>query len=113
MFDNRNLYASQLNVKRQIFEETVNLIFEKVTNQQALDKTSNSILEALLVGVATNREYLRTLESPVVRRYYEQMLSHEAFSEENLKAGLSGTVKVNNRLDAAKQIFSGQNAQQW
>ena len=109
MFDNRNLYAHQLDIKKQLFEETINLIFEKIANRDVLTKTSNVILEALLVGVATNLDYLKNLDASYVKQLYEQMLNQDAFSEANLRSGLSGTEKVNNRLNTAKQIFSNQN----
>lgn len=109
MFENKQPNAFILNNKRQLFLRTVNVIFDKMTSGDALSKTSISVVEAVLIGVAKNIDFLENIEAHEIQIRFASLMASAPFSEENLRAGLSGKDKVNERLNMSKIIFSPQN----
>lgn len=107
MDDNKNLASEFLEEKRALFNRTVDLVFKKIFDGKAPLKISITVLEALLVGVSFNLDYLEAQTSGKVKGLCEKLLSHEELSEEKLSEGLSGKARVIDRLTAAKQTLSG------
>ena len=106
MFDNRTLKLQQLNEKRDLFKNTVEIIFHNMTKEKSIEKTSNVFIEALLFGVGKNIKYLANQKKEKLVQLFNQLKIDDNFSEENLREGLASKVKVHNRLTAAKKIFS-------
>lgn len=107
MDDNKNCVPDVIEQKRILFNRTVNIVFKKVFEGKAPPKIPISVLEALLVGVSFNLEYLEAQTAGQVKALYEKLLSNEELSEEKLSEGLSGKTRVINRLTAAVQVLSG------
>lgn len=108
MQDNKNPTDEFIDKKRRIFHETVDCIDKKIFNRKAPPtKISVTVLEAILVGVEKNLDFLSTQSPDKVRKLYEKMINHSKFSEASLKEGLSKKPKVIDRLKLAIQIFSG------
>ena len=106
MHENRKISESVLADKSYYFYKTIDLIFEKITNCGVMDKTTNTIVEAIMVGVAKNLDKLKEQSNEEVKILYDRILDSESFSQENLAYGLSGKEKVNNRLNTSISIFS-------
>jgi hypothetical protein len=107
MSDNRNPQESFLNEKKKLFERTVNVILKKLFEGKVTPKITVTILEALLVGISENLNQLEAENNTIIKRKYHDLQMHEEFSDQKLSEGLSGKMRVINRLDAAISIFRG------
>jgi len=66
-----------------------------------------SVLEAIIIGISFNLDYLESISDTQVYKMYETLLKQDEFSEENLMADLSGKTRLIGRIDVARAIFSG------
>lgn len=110
MKDNKDLDTQSLEEKKKLFNRTVDIVFKKVFEGKAPPKTpkmSITVLEALMIGVSFNLDYLESQTDDHVKSLYKDLRDHEELSEERLSEGLSGKARVIGRLNAAKQVFSG------
>lgn len=101
----QNVSMEDIEEFRDVFQRTIDLIYQKILDSAPLPKLSKATTEALFVGIAKN---ITTLESEtkneLVLRY--NMLRHnELFSVESLKEGLAQKERVINRLNKAIEIF--------
>ena len=71
------------------------------------EKVSKSVIEAVLIGVGKNLDYLDALSIPECQALLETLKNDELFSVDSLKEGLSQKGKVTSRINRAIQIFSG------
>jgi hypothetical protein len=92
---------------KRIFQSSVDLIYNSITNKKALEKTSNAFMDALMYGVFKNIETLKNKQPITLRKYYNRLKANRNFSEENLSESIMKKEKVFNRLKAAEKIFSG------
>ncbi|MFC7292448.1 DUF262 domain-containing protein [Hirschia litorea] len=92
--------------KEQLFIETIDITYDKVFRGEAPEKINISIIEAVLVGVASNLEYLKALPSSECVDKYTKLVNLEPFSAEKLKEGLSGKPRVIERMQTAIDVFS-------
>lgn len=94
-----------LESKKKLFKRTIDCInkFE----QKLTKRTPTTLLEAMLVGISKNLEYLEKKSSSELFNLYEKLESHPDFSEESFKEGLSKKPRVLARLKTAIRIFSG------
>lgn len=103
---NRNPSDAELARLRDLFERTVACITEKAFSGKPPGKLPITVLEALMVGVASNLPFLELLDAQEVARRAETMTADEGFSEAALAEGLSKKNKVDERMLAAIRIFS-------
>jgi hypothetical protein len=96
-----------LEQKKELFTRTVDCAFDKIFGKEPPPKLPITILEAVLVGVAKNLDSLVAMPAPDVRARYDQLGSHQEFSELALKEGLSKKPRVIARLNTATRIFAG------
>lgn len=106
MNNHKKASDKELDEKRTIFNRTVAVIYEKISDSKSLPKISIALLEALMVGIASNIEHLEKTGKSVIQKYYENIKNDINFSEANLREGLSSKEKVISRLSVAKKIFS-------
>ena len=106
MADKRNPSDNFLNDKRELFLNTVDLIYKKIFAGKIPSKLTVTILEATLVGISRNLNKLKGLTELDVQKLHQELLNHEEFSEKKLSEGLSGKARVVNRLTASIKIFS-------
>jgi len=92
--------------KTELFNRTVELIYQKVFAANVPTKISISVLEATLVGVAKNINKLEKLDVEAVQKKYKKLLDNEEFSDEKLSEGLSGKPRVLARMGAAIEAFA-------
>ncbi|MEX2492300.1 MAG: DUF262 domain-containing protein [Nitrospirales bacterium] len=92
--------------KRNLFEETINLIYKKLFDGKAPSKLSVTYLEALLVGVASNLNSVSNKPKNALTSRYNKLISHEEFTEQKLREGLSKRQRVIARMNAAIESFT-------
>ena len=97
-----------LDRKEELFRRTVNLVSAALFEEDPDNRRGISLLEATLVGVSLNLEYLESLPLTEVRRMFRELLDSEEFSENRLREGLSSTRRTLERLSTAERVFSGQ-----
>lgn len=106
MQERRNLSSDLIATKNKLFRQTVQCIDEKIFEKKSPPKLSTTVIEAILVGVGKNIDYLSSQPASTVKSYYHSMISHEEFSEASLKEGLSKKTRVISRIDIAIKAFS-------
>lgn len=108
MHEHRNADETFIANKRRLFERTVSCINDKIFSDASPPAMPLTIMEAVLVGVASNIDLLDELDGNDVSRRYDALMNHDRFSEDELAEGLSKKPKVDERLDTAIRIFAGQ-----
>ncbi|MFN6339661.1 MAG: DUF262 domain-containing protein [Cyanobacteriota bacterium] len=106
MADNRSMNAGDLDLKRIIFEDSLNIVFSKIFDSKAPGKLPLSVMEATLVGVAKNLPTLKHEDTNQIKKKFSIMLEDDEFSQEKLNEGLSGKERVKGRIMAAVSSFS-------
>lgn len=107
MSSHRNEKESDLQVKRDLFKGVVELIFNKISDNQELPKrTSNAFIDALLFGIAKNLTTIKKLDDKAIKGLYEKLCKENAFSKKSLLEGTMKVVKVSQRLKKSQRVFS-------
>jgi len=107
MHEHQNPVPDFLKQKKMLFTQTVDCVFDKIFAKEPPLKLPTTILEAVLVGVSKSVDSLRAMEATLVRSRFDEMRSHQEFSELALKEGLSKKQRVITRLNTATRIFAG------
>lgn len=108
MADHRNPSLKFLTEKRALFNRTVDIVFKSVFNGKIPDQLSTTVLEAILVGVSLNIDFVESQPNTNVNKMYKKLLKDEELTDDKLREGLAGKDRVIGRISAAKRIFSGQ-----
>lgn len=108
MDDNRNPSDEFISNKRLLFERVIDLIFIKILDSKKIPNISKATIEGLFVGVANNINNLDNVDNQELINYYQNLRGDDLYSIESLKEGLSQKEKVINRINRAKEIFTGQ-----
>lgn len=108
MSDNRFPSDEFLQSKTEVFDKTIHLVLRNVfDNIPPTTKISNTVLEALLVGVSLNIDFLEKKTGKYTKSLYRKLLARREFSEKELVEGLAAKSKVIKRLSVAQKVFSG------
>jgi hypothetical protein len=91
---------------RKLFEETTEQISIKIFESKPPKKLPITILESLMIGVATNLDHVKGVSVAKMQQKYGTLLASPTFSEAALREGLSKKPRVSERLDVAIEIFS-------
>jgi hypothetical protein len=102
----RNASDARLADFRAAFVGAVEFIDQKIFDSASPPKLSVTLLEALLVGVAANRQNIDALSPKDAKAAFARLSADEAFSEPALREGLSKRARVVDRLKRAVEIFS-------
>lgn len=108
MMKHREPSEDFLSAKKSIFNRTVRVVNNSIFEGHSSERPGISVLEATLVGVSLNLDFVDTLDNARVRQMYEELLNSEEFSDARLREGLSGTRRVLERMSTAERVFSGQ-----
>ncbi len=108
MSKNRNPGDSFLTAKKNLFNRTIDVVYKSIFEGKPPRKLSTSVLEAILVGVSFNVEFVESQPTSKIKSMYDKLLAHEEFSDKKLSEGLSGKERVIGRMSTAKRVFSGQ-----
>ncbi|WP_405280487.1 DUF262 domain-containing protein [Cobetia sp. Ld8] len=101
---NRNPSEQFLDSKKVLFNRTVQLINSSILRDE--DRIGSSTLEALLVGVATNIDYLESLDQRRLRVMFDNLKSSASLAPAYLSEGIAKKTKVEERISTSIQIFS-------
>lgn len=106
MADLRNISTDISDQKTETFIRTVRIV-QKIKQELADSQWSRTILEAVMHGVGTNVSLLETVKTEELLKRLEKLRDSPSFSSGELKDDLSRKDKVENRLNDAQRIFSG------
>jgi len=107
MEKNRYLSDGEIEKKRLLFTRTLNIVSEKVFQGKYPTKISTTILEALLVGISLNLDYLEKANVTKIQEMFVRLQAREELSDAKLREGLAGRTRVIERFKAAEEAFSG------
>jgi len=107
-FMHENRFADELRISEwtNLFNTTVDFVFEKLMERTLPKRLPMTILESLLVGTARNISTLKALPVAKAQAKYHALLHDAAFSEDALTEGLAKKEKVVARLKRAIDIMS-------
>lgn len=105
MFEKR-YKENEISRKKALFEATVELIYNRISNERPLSKISNVIVETLMFGIAKNIETLKQKKISIVKKRYMKLLDDSSLSDESIREAIMKKEKVIKRLNTAKRIFS-------
>lgn len=103
---NRNLAVGRVADKKDLFTRVVHVVKEKLGDEIAKGKLNLSLFEALLVGVARNINMIEHITTADALQRLNALKADDEFSEEKLVEGLSKTVRVLGRINAAIKTFA-------
>lgn len=106
MYQYRHADDDWIEEKRKLFERTVKVLGTKVFKKMPPSRIPTSVLEASLVGIAVNIDFLEGAASTDVKQRYSKLTKHDQFTDEAVAEGLSKKDKVNSRFAVAIEIFS-------
>lgn len=106
MYGHRNAGDDFIEEKRSLFARTVAIFSERIFPKGPDGRVPTSVLEAALVAVATNIDFVETLSRAEVQKRYNALRKSDQFTDEAVAEGLSKKDKVDARFDVANEIFS-------
>lgn len=106
MRKNQNPSQTFLEKKEVVFDQTTNLIYEKMFQKKPPKKLSLTLMESMLVGVSANLETLSLKTAQELNDLYVSLVHEPEFSEDALVEGLAQKRKVTDRLNKAILVFS-------
>jgi hypothetical protein len=106
MQEHRNPTQEFLAGKAELFHRTTDFIASKVFRGKPPTKLPVTVLEALLVGAASNIDFVEDLTEARAAARYRTLVDHADFSDAALAEGLSKRPKVNDRMRTAIKMFS-------
>ena len=107
MEEHRNPENSFLTDKGNLFKRTIDVVYKSVFEGKPPRKLSTSVLEAILVGISFNLDFVESQPTSRIKAMYDKLLAQEEFSEKKLREGLAGKDRVIGRMSTAKRVFSG------
>lgn len=105
MFDKRNVDTDELEAKKQMFNSVASAMKE-IFIDHVPSRLPGTVLEAAMVGIASNLQHISELSPEGKRVRFEQLRAHQSLSAEFLAEGLSKPDRVSARLNAAIEIFA-------
>lgn len=111
MYDKRFSDNDFIELKRQLFKDTVDILYEKIADGEPLQrklsngKVSNALMEALLIGVARNLPKAADKNKTQLKSAFTKIIGDDAFSEKSLSEAIMKGEKVTTRLSVATRSF--------
>ena len=96
---------ADIETRKSNLERALAVVYEKALGSEPLPRLSKATVEAIFVAVIKNIEKVEAMPAAEVARRYMLLRSHDEFSVESLKEGLSEATKVTSRLNTAIGIF--------
>lgn len=106
MHDNQNASVEWIETRKKMFVVVVGFMDSQIFGRKPPPKLSITFLEALLVGIGLNLPEVCDMSNDEAKERYQRLRVHEDFGDVALREGLSKRVRVIERLDTAKEIFS-------
>ncbi len=95
-----------LRQKHQLFERTVDIIFDRITRGAALPKLSKATIEAVFVGIGRNIDSVEEKTKPQLKAMFKSLRVSDEFSPDNLKNAITTKSKLIARMNRAVRIFA-------
>lgn len=105
MSDHKDDSHAEIERRRQLALEVLASVRDKLPGLFSGKRRPLAVVEALLVGVATNLDKVRRASAGDMAAAFDVMLADEEFSEEKLRGGLANSERVKGRIDAAVAAF--------
>lgn len=102
----KNFDDDELHTNLNLFNRTVDVIFNRITSGAALPKLSKATCEALFVGVGRNIEMAEAKTKPQLKAKFKELRTAEEFSLENLKNAITTKPKLIARMNRAVNVFA-------
>jgi uncharacterized protein with ParB-like and HNH nuclease domain len=106
MFAHRHAEKDFIDEHINLFSRVTKFLAEKIFTERPSQKIPSTVLEALMVGVASNISEIEGISIEDAQARYAALRADESVSESSLAEGLSKKDKVDRRLNAAIRIFS-------
>ena len=106
MYDRRNASESVIAEHKSLFTRVANVLAEKIVSERPAPRMPGTVIEAVMVGVASNLEHMEMISADDARALFDVFRQDGSISDAELAEGLSKKDKVKARLDAAVEIFS-------
>jgi len=97
----------EIESKKQLFEKTIDLTYEKILGKKDLTGVSKAVIDALFVAIAKNIDYIENLSPNESLNLYKKLRNDDLFSIDRLKEGIAQKGRVQARINRAIEIFSG------
>ncbi|ASZ11187.1 DUF262 domain-containing protein [Chitinophaga pendula] len=107
MFDHKKSPSKEIEKRRKYFIRTIDLAYTKVFDGKPVDKLSKTALEAVLVGIGSNLDYIDSITKKEATALLAKFRIAPEFSADSLKEGLSAKARVISRIKRSIEIFSG------
>lgn len=102
----RNIDQVEVLQKKEIFNRTIDLISNKILENDILPSLSKATIEGLFIGISKNIDALESKTTEELKSAFTEFRNDINYSVENLKEGLSAKGKVILRLESAIRIFT-------
>lgn len=102
----RRFDETERDARLSLFNRTVDIIFNRITDGAVLPKISKATSEALFVGVARNIDAVERKTKPQLKQMFKNLRTSEEFTLENLKNAITTKIKLIARMDRAVNVFS-------
>ena len=106
MFAHRAADESFIEKHVRLFERVTEFLAEKVISERPVPRLPGTVLEAVMIGVASNIDHIEGMTAAEARERYERMLNDDSVSPTSLAEGLSKKDKVDSRIDTAIRVFT-------
>lgn len=100
MEDNKDLTEEGITEFKTLFNDTIN-IANRINEQ--ID--SKNISEAILIGIAKNKDKLLSYTKEQINKIYSDIIAEKEFSEDAMKEGLGAKDKVIGRIEKSIELF--------
>lgn len=95
-----------INEFNRTYTRTIDLLSDNIMDGQPLPKLSKATMESVLIGIASNLDYLDGKTPLELKQHFTNLRQDPLFNLEALKEGLAQKDKVNGRISRAIEIFS-------
>lgn len=106
MSGHRDANSQTLETHTDLFNRTVRVISEKAITERPAPRMPGTVLEAVMIGVATNLAHLEGSSASHVQQLLAKFRADNSISDTELAEGLSKKDKVDARFNAAIKIFA-------
>lgn len=106
MFLHRNADDKFIEEHTQLFSKVARFLAEKLLIERPAPRMPGTVLEALMIGVASNIDAIEQMSAEDAKARFEEFRADGSVSEASLAEGLSKRDKVESRLTAAIRIFA-------
>lgn len=91
--------------RKLLFEQTIQFLYEKVTDGAELPRLSKATIEALIVGIGRNISRLSKVSKSVANKMLKDLRGSDEFNPNNLKNALTTKKKLVDRMARAIKVF--------